>query len=479
MHHHLCFSDLSDDLNCTNLLHGLDGGILLLDRQCRIVFCNQWFCRHTDKTVEEITGHTIEQLFSTPLPPALLDAIENGCQQRMGRILSHQLHKQLLPLWRQGPDGERAPLYQSILIKPLSQSQLTLLQCHDITNAVRREQHLRSNERILRLERSVLEKIAQGASMEDVLSALSNTISSLIPEACTAILLPDEQQQNLVSRYAYDLSSPHQSEPARLSLKEESSSCIRAFRDKTLTCTTNLTHPPSCWKKRPDQPETGACWSQPIVGACDEVLGVIRCCLNQPISPDESQRQMLERMAHLAAIAMEQQKRTARIRFLALHDPLTGLPNRSLLNEHLNRNVIRARRESSTFALMFIDLDGFKLINDQYGHDAGDDLLSILSTRMVDQLRSSDICARIGGDEFVVLLEKITSSTAAEQVADKLLACLSHPVRRGQQTLQVSASIGIALYPQDGDTADALLTHADDAMYRAKTLGKDRWHRLD
>jgi len=478
MHHHLCFSDISDDLNCTNLLHGLDGGILLLDNQCRIVFSNRWFSQHTGLSETQITGCTLSDLFPTPLPPALLDAIDSGCQLRMGRILSHQLHKQLLPLWRQGPDGERTPLYQSILIKPLSQSQLTLLQCHDITNAVKREQHLRANEHILRLERTVLELIAQGASLDEVLLQLGTTIERLIPGTCTTILMPDEQHQSLVIKHSYATPPGLQQHRPILNQPRANSTCVRAYLDKTLTICTDMDQDPY-WQDQPPSPDIAACWAQPIIAAYDEALGVIACYLKQPQAPDESQRQLLQRMAHLTTIAMEQQKRTARIRFLALHDPLTGLPNRSLLNDHLNRNLRSARREGSRFALMFIDLDGFKQINDQYGHDAGDDLLSILSGRMIDQLRSSDICARIGGDEFVVLLEKITSSAAAGQVADKLLACLSHPVRRGQQTLQVSASIGIALYPQDGDTADALLTRADDAMYRAKTLGKDRWHRLD
>lgn len=475
MNHQLCFPDIADDLNCNNLLNGLDGGILLLDSQCRIVFCNQWFCQHTGMTEEQINGQTLDQLFPAPLSPALLDAIDSGCRWRMGRLLSHHLHKQLLPLWRQNGKGERVPVYQSILIKPLRQSRLTLLQCHDITNAVRREQHLRASERILRLERTVLEMIARGASLDQVLQELGTTVMDLIPEAGTAILLPDEQNRHLISCYGRE-DEPEQ-ESIRLSLEEENSTCVRAYLSGNLTISTDMTTAP-CWRKKSGA-SIAACWAQPIVAAYDEVLGVISCCLEHPLSPDESQRQLLERMAHLAAIAMEQQKRLARIRFLALHDPLTGLPNRSLLNEHLNRNLRRARRENTSFALMFIDLDGFKQINDRYGHDAGDDLLSMLSGRMVEQLRSSDICARIGGDEFVVLLEKTGGPEAAEQVAEKLLSCLSRPVKRGQQSLQVSASIGIALYPEDGDSSDTLLTRADDAMYRAKALGKNRWHRLD
>jgi len=476
-----CLSDVLDNLDCTDLLHSLDGGVLLLDSECRIIFCNRWFSRHTGMTEQHIIGHTIESLFSAQLPPALLDAIESGCRLRMGRILSHQLHKRLLPLWRRAPGGEQIPLYQSILIKPLSQSNLTLVQCLDITNAVRREQHLRASERILRLERSVLELIATGDSLEEVLLQLCNTVENLVPGASSAILLPDESGRRLSVKSAPNLPNHFLQRREGLSLTAEGTTCAQAYLSRGLTICPDI-HQDSHWHHWRDQAQRygiSACWAQPIVAAYDEVIGVFACYPQNPAVPDDTQRQLLQRMAHLAAIAMERHKRIERIRFLAMHDPLTGLPNRSLLNEHLGRNLRRAHREGNQFALMFIDLDGFKQINDQHGHDAGDDLLSVLSGRITEQLRGTDTCARIGGDEFVVMLETVTTGDASEQVAEKLLDCLNRPVKRGQLQLQVSASIGIALYPQDGNSADALLTRADDAMYRAKALGKNRWHRLD
>lgn len=476
-----CLSDSLDNLDCTELLHSLDGGVLLLDDECRIIFCNRWFSRHTGLTEQQIVGHTIESLFSAQLPLALLDAIESGCRLRMGRILSHQLHKRLLPLWRRGPGGEQTPLYQSILIKPLSHSNLTLVQCLDITNAVKREQHLRASERILRLERSVLELIATGDSLEEVLLQLCNTVESLVPGASAAILLPDESGRRLHIKSAPNLPGHFLQRREGLGLTAEGTTCAQAYLSRGLTICPDI-HQDNNWNHWRDQAQRygiAACWAQPIIAAYDEVIGVFACYPHNPAVPDDTQRQLLQRMAHLAAIAMERHKRIERIRFLAMHDPLTGLPNRSLLNEHLGRNLRRAHREGNQFALMFIDLDGFKQINDLHGHDAGDDLLSVLSGRITEQLRGTDTCARIGGDEFVVMLETVTTTEASEQVAEKLLECLSRPVKRGQLQLQVSASIGIALYPQDGSSADALLTRADDAMYRAKALGKNRWHRLD
>ncbi|GAA0783427.1 diguanylate cyclase domain-containing protein [Marinobacterium sediminicola] len=475
-----CLTEILDNLDCTELLHSLDGGVLLLDAECRIIFCNRWFSRHTGFAESSMLGQTLNQLFPGQLPAPLLDAIETACYQRMGRILSYQLHKRLLPLHRRTPSGELQPLRQSILIKPLSQSELTLVQCLDITNAVKREQHLRAGERILKLERRVLELIATGDSLDMALDEICSTVEQLIPHTATAVMLLDETRNLLTIKSAPSLPASFNGREKGLMLSGTPTTCTQAVQLRSLAVTPDVQQDDSWqyWSDTARELHIAACWAQPIIAAYDEVVGVFACYPQTPGSPSESDRQLLQRMAHLAAIALERHRRMERIRFLAMHDPLTGLPNRSLLNEHLGRNLRRAQREGQQFALMFIDLDGFKQINDQHGHDAGDDLLSVLAGRMTQQLRGTDTCARIGGDEFVVMLETVQNPESAGLVATKILRCLSTPVQRGQQTLQVSASIGIALYPHDGTSADALLTHADDAMYQAKANGKNCWSRV-
>lgn len=475
-----CLSEILDNLDCTDLLHSLDGGVLLLDAECRIIFGNRWFSRHTGLKESALLGKTLTELYPGQLPLPLQDALETACHHRMGRLLSYQLHKRLLPLQRRAPNGELQPLHQSILIKPLSQSELTLVQCIDITNAVKREQHLRSGERILKLERKVLELIAKGDELDNVLNEICSTVEQLIPNASTAIMLLDDEQELLDIKSAPSLPLAMMERDRGLYLNKTVTTCTRAIQMRALAITPDIQQDDSwqCSAEIASRLQIAACWAQPIVAAFDEVIGVFACYPQQTGSPNEHERQLLLRMAHLAAIAMERHRRVERIRFLAMHDPLTGLPNRSLLNEHLGRNLRRAHREGNQFALMFIDLDGFKQINDCHGHDAGDDLLSVLAGRITEQLRGTDTCARIGGDEFVVMLETIHSSDSAAIVADKLLYCLNTPVQRGQQTLKVSASIGIAIYPDDGTSADALLTSADDAMYQAKGKGKNRWHRI-
>jgi diguanylate cyclase (GGDEF)-like protein/PAS domain S-box-containing protein len=161
---------------------------------------------------------------------------------------------------------------------------------------------------------------------------------------------------------------------------------------------------------------------------------------------------------------------------LAYSDPLTGLANRTSLGPALDQAVERSRRRGEKLAGVFIDLDGFKEINDAYGHDCGDELLVEMARRLRANLRASDPVARLGGDEFFVLLEDVADVAAVESIARKLLAELIRPfeIAPGRQ-VQVSASIGISLFPEDAADANALVKHADMAMYSAKQAGKNAW----
>ena len=161
------------------------------------------------------------------------------------------------------------------------------------------------------------------------------------------------------------------------------------------------------------------------------------------------------------------------IKHLAHHDALTGLPNRNLYQDHLEKTLARAKREKTVFALMFIDLDKFKPVNDTYGHEAGDVVLKGVAERLSKHLRSSDIIARVGGDEFVVILDKITDKHDAGGVARKLIDALIEPFPFEGNDLQIGASIGIALFPDDAGDEDGLTKCADDAMYRVKEAGRN------
>ncbi|RBW48621.1 putative bifunctional diguanylate cyclase/phosphodiesterase [Marinobacter sp. F3R11] len=157
---------------------------------------------------------------------------------------------------------------------------------------------------------------------------------------------------------------------------------------------------------------------------------------------------------------------------LALHDNLTHLPNRVLLNDRMEQAIHRAERNNSEFAVLFLDLDGFKTINDIHGHHVGDLLLQEVSQRLLGSKREGDTAARLGGDEFVVLLEPVTPGNSAI-FAQRLIDKIEQPYEAANHHLQISTSIGIAIYPQDGQTEHELMVHADAAMYHAKKQGRN------
>lgn len=158
-----------------------------------------------------------------------------------------------------------------------------------------------------------------------------------------------------------------------------------------------------------------------------------------------------------------------KIRYLAHHDYLTGLPNRALFVESAMQSLTMAKRYQRRMAILFIDLDNFKRINDQYGHDAGDVVLCAVAKKLQTLIRASDTVCRQGGDEFVVLLSEITDREGVETLAVKLRKAIETPCKLGDHVFAVSASVGIAVYPEHGDTVEAILQRADAAMYRAKS----------
>jgi diguanylate cyclase (GGDEF)-like protein len=162
----------------------------------------------------------------------------------------------------------------------------------------------------------------------------------------------------------------------------------------------------------------------------------------------------------------------------AHYDALTGLPNRQLLNDHLNLSINRAKRQNTCVAILFVDLDDFKTVNDSFGHSAGDQMLKVIAQRLTQSLRSIDIVVRFGGDEFIVIISDIEETPLASYIKPviiKLQEIIGEPVTIKKHSIQPTASIGVAFYPEDATTGSALIQHADAAMYEAKAKGRGHW----
>lgn len=164
--------------------------------------------------------------------------------------------------------------------------------------------------------------------------------------------------------------------------------------------------------------------------------------------------------------------------FAALQDPLTALPNRILLADRLSVAVASHDRSQGLLVICFVDLDGFKLINDRFGHDAGDAVLKTISERLLSGVRENDTVARLGGDEFVLLINHVDHAQQVSEILVRLLIKLREPIYYGEQKFTIGASIGYTIYPEDSSNPDQLIEHADSAMYAAKRAGKNQVFRF-
>ena len=214
---------------------------------------------------------------------------------------------------------------------------------------------------------------------------------------------------------------------------------------------------------------------RPIVGSKDQLLGMLSVYKRPDAELRQPNSQLIGICANLAGIAIESCQAAERIRHLAHHDDLTGLPNRLLFNYQLPKALARAQRDGTSVGVLFLDLDRFKIINDTLGHDAGDMVLRQIAGHLRSCVRETDTLARVGGDEFTVLVEQLPDTQYLGTIAEKLLTAMASPLAIGGNVYQLSGSIGIAMYPEDGDDGASLLKNADIAMYGAKASGRNNY----
>ncbi|MFN4361721.1 MAG: putative bifunctional diguanylate cyclase/phosphodiesterase [Hylemonella sp.] len=206
----------------------------------------------------------------------------------------------------------------------------------------------------------------------------------------------------------------------------------------------------------------------------EQVSGLLAIGLMEPREFSHELVQQARDLVNRIGVALAAQARDEQLKYQAFHDALTGLPNRPLLLERLTQEMARARRSERLLAVLFIDLDRFKKINDSLGHEAGDRLLCQVAERLISSTREGDTVARLSGDEFVVLLPDLGSPQQAARLAGEMQGLLDEPFLIGDSTAYVGASIGVAIFPSDGTLAPELLKKADMAMYRAKATGRGR-----
>jgi len=213
------------------------------------------------------------------------------------------------------------------------------------------------------------------------------------------------------------------------------------------------------------------------ITARNTLLGALVVGSDGPeLRADDALWERLSGATSLAATALDGVALLEEVRHQALHDPVTDLANSRLFEDRVTQSLSIARRNGNSLALLFVDLDRFKLVNDHHGHKVGDELLRAVAERLLVTVREEDTVARIGGDEFGILLQRMTHTSHAEGVAAEVVAALGEPFVIRGLTLTIGASVGVTVFPEDGDTYDSIVSRADSAMYRAKADGRGRFN---
>jgi diguanylate cyclase (GGDEF)-like protein/PAS domain S-box-containing protein len=322
----------------------------------------------------------------------------------------------------------------------------------------------------------ILEKIAIGAPLETVLDEFVRLVELQIPGGSGVIELTGDDGVTLHRATAPNVAPDFIGalDGARLGLKMPP--CGAAAKSGKPVIIEDMLSDP-LWESHRELVSAHpyrSCWSVPILSHAGSVLGVFTVYLRTKRAPTTEELETCEASSYIAGIAIERMLSEQRIRTMATHDALTGLPNRLLLVDRLKQNLLLAERNGGRVTVAFIDLDGFKLVNDTLGHSAGDFLLKTVSDRMVSCVRAADTVARLGGDEFVILLaEHADKPNSPVAILDRIRTAVAEPISIEGQMFRVTASMGVATSPVDGADAEGLLLNADVAMYEAKNKGRD------
>lgn len=339
----------------------------------------------------------------------------------------------------------------------------------------KQQKSLKENAMLTGLINNILEMIVNAKPLDSILHSITKSVDAQFPEMLTSILLVDSDDNVLVLKSAPSLPEFYNKQIARLAIKDEAGSCCTAaYRGERVIVEDVSTH--QYWADYVEITKTAgllSCWSEPIKNSYGEVLGTFAIYKRAKSSPSSKEIKLLEQFAHLASIAIEKDRANTLILQQANFDSLTQLPNRNSVFKQLSTAIEKSQRQQSKLLVAFIDLDNFKQVNDTYGHSFGDKLLVNAAQRISKNIRKGDFVARLGGDEFIILCEDFTDTQIVDHFSQPLLKVLSAPYRIEEQEIHISASIGIAIYPDNAANINGLLNNADQAMYQAKRTGKN------
>lgn len=424
------------------------------DRRGKILDTNVQGCHSLGYTRAELTNLSVFDIEVGCAPEALMAAWRALRPGDTQTVSGTQRRK----------DGTTFPVEVRVGLFETGGSEFIVALARDISERVRSEVVERD-----RLE--VLELIAKGCSVQEGVTRLAAMVEQRVPDSVVAFLTLRDGNFTLVSR-----SMPNSLRKAILArpLTVSTQLCDNAPAERRPVL--HDFHRSSCWARfRAAALDCGlaGCWAFLVEGTDGGPLGIFAMFTAESEDLEAWQRGLCDAVTSLAALILERHQLTDNLARRAFHDTLTGCCNRALFNERLLVGACNSAQHGASGALLLIDLDHFKQINDELGHDAGDELLQQFAERVRATLREEDTLARLGGDEFAVLLPGVASRDGAAAVAYKIARALQAPFQLRCGTRTITCSIGGAHFPADGDQPDLLLKAADRALYRVKQRGRN------
>ncbi|MEL1262997.1 sensor domain-containing protein [Pseudoxanthomonas putridarboris] len=435
-----------------------DNAVVVCDGAALITYVNRGFVRMLGYAPEEVIGRRPSDFLAGPhTDPETLEWVRSQLHSQQG------YRTELLVYAKSG-----VPLWISAVVNPVYDAERNVRHILGIYTDIT---HSKLHEE---LHRKVLGAIVHEQPIHDVLTQVCREVEKIMPEAVATVVGLDEYGR------LHPLAAPSLPDSIASVIEGELAgpmvgACGSAAWSGQAVLSTDIERDPRWQAYKAPFLKLGirACWSSPIKASDGHVLGTFALYYWESRAPDEFHQRVVDVCLHLCALALERERTRAHMHQLSFYDTLTGLPNRLLFNSRTEQMLLAAARRESTAAVLFIDIDRFKIVNDTQGHAAGDALLRELAKRLGAELSEVDVVARLAGDEFVIAVPDCSAEEAAN-LAERLMARLAQPVNAGRMMLSPQASAGVAMFPSDGWDVDSLVRHADIAMYRAKSEGGAR-----
>jgi len=441
-----------------------------------LIFQDNQFIDCNPTAVKMSNYHTADELLATLSASVLKEKQSNSpvklllTQQNKERAIKHGHTRYELDYMRL--NGEVLALEVLLNHIPDEKHEIIQVVCKDISDrkAVEEYHYFRSH---------ILEKLTVDEPLQFILQSIVIGIEKLNPPLLCSILLLDDEGKHLINPVAPSLPSFYNRAIDGLEIGPQAGSCGTAAYTRQQVIVEDIMNDPRWedYRHLAKQAGIAACWSEPIFSSdSKDVLGTFAIYQQEPSKPSDKVINLIQQAAHLTSIAIERKQMEQQLRQFASIDSLTGLANRRTLDALLEHAINLAARTNQKGALLFIDLNKFKNINDSLGHKTGDKLLKQVADRLIHCLRDCDTVARFGGDEFIILLDNLSSdimqaASQAEAVVKKILGLSQEPYTLTNIPYRITLSIGVAIF--DGqETAETLLQQADIAMYQAKQSGE-------